>query len=103
MIGDIHPRGRKRTSVPVKKTIKEVDIVAPRFEDMVIRTKEGVACHLNRFRYTGCPTIRTIDKKPETLRFAGRDEIVKQLYTLTIVGHTCLNIFFYIKKSFIFN
>ena len=60
MIGDIHSRGRKRTSVPVKKTIKEVDIVALRFEDMVIRTKEGVACHLNRFRYTGCPTIRTI-------------------------------------------
>lgn len=88
MIGDIHSRGRKRTSVPVKKTIKEVDIVALRFEDMVIRTKEGVACHLNRFRYTGCPTIRTIDKKPEALRFAGRDEIVKQLYMLTIGGQT---------------
>nr|WP_075518921.1 hypothetical protein [Moritella viscosa]SHO12216.1 Putative uncharacterized protein [Moritella viscosa] len=89
-------RGRKRTAIPIKKKIKEAEVIAFKFKDMVIRTPTGEVCHLNRFRYIGCPILRIINSKPEALTLAGRDELVRHLYHLavnvqTITTVSCLN------------
>lgn len=96
-------QGRERTSVHINKNIKEADIIALRFEDMVIRTPKGDSFYLNRLRYVGCPTKPVIDKSSGTLMLAERDELVRHLYELTVdvqatTTHTNLrNLLQYIK------
>jgi len=77
-------KGRKRISVPAPKKIKTADVLALRFEDMKLIANSGDVFYFNRVRYSGCPIIKTIEQKRDSLTLSGRDEIAKELYSITI-------------------